>query len=68
VDRVGRKEDILMPKKMTKERLLRLAVAKVNRLTEDELHNFVFNINCCPHKKTHPVGMDSSCDDCGAWV
>jgi hypothetical protein len=53
---------------MNKAELLKQATAKLKTLTKEELQNFVEKVNCCPHKKTHPVGMDSVCDVCGDWV
>jgi len=52
----------------TKAQLITLAVKKLRKLKRAELHHFVYKLNCCPHDRTHPCGMDSVCDDCGAWV
>jgi hypothetical protein len=55
-------------KKPSKEELIRLAVIKLQRLNKSELENFIYRVNCCPHNKTRPCGMDSICNRCGAWI
>lgn len=50
-----------------KDKLMEKAIKKLKKLSIEELENFL-TLNCCPHKKTHPCGMDTVCDSCGDWV
>lgn len=53
---------------MTKAQLIEKANLKLWDMRKAEIQHFIDSVNCCPHKKTHKVGMDAVCDDCGDWV